>query len=126
MPVRRSVSAANRSPSIPVAGHIPGAKCATFDANLGEDGCFRTPEELRKRFEGLFSGVTADRAINYCGSGVSACHNLLAIVHAGLGDAVLYPGSWSEWITDEVRPVGTERLKRVHCTANTDIKLVLN
>ncbi|MDE2845450.1 MAG: sulfurtransferase [Gemmatimonadota bacterium] len=96
-----------QEPIDPVAGHIPGAICATFDANLGEDGCFRSPEELRRRFEGLFGGVPADRAINYCGSGVSACHNLLAIAHAGLGDAVLYPGSWSEWITDEDRPVGT-------------------
>ena len=96
-----------QEPIDPIAGHIPGAKCATFDANLGEDGCFRTPEELRQRFEGLFGGVPTDRAINYCGSGVSACHNLLAIAHAGLGDAVLYPGSWSEWITDEERPIGT-------------------
>ncbi len=97
-----------QEPIDPVAGHIPGATCATFDANLGEDGCFRSPEELKRRFEGLFGGVPADRVINYCGSGVSACHNLLAIAHAGLGDAVLYPGSWSEWITDEDRPIGTE------------------
>lgn len=96
-----------QEPIDPVAGHIPGATCATFATNLGEDGCFRSPEELRRRFEGLFGGVSADRAINYCGSGVSACHNLLAIAHAGLGDAVLYPGSWSEWIIDEDRPVGT-------------------
>ncbi|MYA76645.1 MAG: sulfurtransferase [Gemmatimonadetes bacterium] len=96
-----------QEPIDPVAGHIPGATCATFDANLGEDGCFQSPEELRRRFEGIFGGLAADRAINYCGSGVSACHNLLAIAHAGLGDAVLYPGSWSEWITDEDRPIGT-------------------
>ena len=96
-----------QEPIDPVAGHIPGATCASFDANLGEDGCFRSPEELRRRFEGVFGGVPADRAINYCGSGVSACHNLLAIAHAGFGDAVLYPGSWSEWITDEDRPIGT-------------------
>lgn len=96
-----------QEPIDPVAGHIPGARCATFDANLEENGCFRAPEELRRRFEGLFGGVPTDRAINYCGSGVSACHNLLAIAHAGLGDAVLYPGSWSEWITDEGRPIGT-------------------
>ncbi len=94
-------------PIDPVAGHIPGARCATFDANLGEDGCFRAPEELRQRFEDLLAGVPVERAVNYCGSGVSACHNLLAIAHAGLGDAVLYPGSWSEWITDENRPIGT-------------------
>ena len=94
-------------PIDPVAGHIPGARCATFDENLGEDGCFRAPEELRRRFVSLLAGVPVERAVNYCGSGVSACHNLLAIAHAGLGDAVLYPGSWSEWITDEDRPVGT-------------------
>ncbi len=94
-------------PIDPVAGHIPGARCASFDENLGEDGCFRAPEELRRRFEDLLSGVPVERAVHYCGSGVSACHNLLAIAHAGLGDAVLYPGSWSEWITDEDRPIGT-------------------
>ncbi len=96
-----------QEPIDPVAGHIPGARCATFDANLGEDGRFLSPEVLKRRFEGLFGDVPTDRAINYCGSGVSACHNLLAIAHAGLGDAVLYPGSWSEWITDEDRPVET-------------------
>ncbi len=95
-----------QEPIDPVAGHIPGARCASFDGNLGEDGRFRSPEELRRRFEVLLGGVPAERAVNYCGSGVSACHNLLAIAHAGLGDAVLYPGSWSEWITDEDRPVG--------------------
>ena len=96
-----------QEPIDPVAGHIPGARCASFDENLGEDGCFRAPEELRRRFEDLLAGVPVERAVNYCGSGVSACHNLLAIAHAGLGDAVLYPGSWSEWITDEDRPIGT-------------------
>ncbi len=94
-------------PIDPVAGHIPGARCASFDENLGEGGRFLSPEALRRRFEGLFGGAPADRVVNYCGSGVSACHNLLAIAHAGLGDAVLYPGSWSEWITDEDRPIGT-------------------
>lgn len=95
-----------QEPIDPVAGHIPGARSASFDENLGEDGCFVPPEELRRRFEDLLGGIPAKRAVNYCGSGVSACHNLLAIAHAGLGDAVLYPGSWSEWITDEDRPVG--------------------
>ncbi len=96
-----------KEPIDPVAGHIPGARCATFDWNLGEDGRFLAPDDLRRRFEELFSGVPVERVVNYCGSGVSACHNLLAIVHAGLGDARLYPGSWSQWITDEKRPVGT-------------------
>ncbi len=95
-----------QEPIDPVAGHIPGARCATFDENLGEDGCFLPPEDLRRRFEKLLGGVPVECTVNYCGSGVSACHNLLAIAHAGLGDAVLYPGSWSEWITDEDRPVG--------------------
>lgn len=96
-----------QEPIDPVAGHIPGAQCATFGENLVKNGHFRTPEELRQRFAVLFGGVPAARIINYCGSGVSACHNMLAIAHAGLGDTILYPGSWSEWITDKERPIGT-------------------
>lgn len=96
-----------QEPIDPVAGHIPGARCAAFTENLAEDGRFRSPDELRQRFEPVLADVGISQVISYCGSGVTACHNLLAIAHAGLGDAVLYPGSWSEWIADGQRPVGT-------------------
>lgn len=87
-----------------VAGHIPGAVCVPFAANVREDGTFRTPDELRGRFAAL-GDAGAERTIFYCGSGVTAAHNVLAYAHAGLGDARLYPGSWSEWIADPARPV---------------------
>jgi thiosulfate/3-mercaptopyruvate sulfurtransferase len=92
-------------PIDPVAGHIPGARSAPFNDNLTPEGRMRTPEELRARFAELFGPVPVHRVVSYCGSGVTACHNLLAIAHAGLGDAVLYAGSWSEWIADPNRPV---------------------
>jgi thiosulfate/3-mercaptopyruvate sulfurtransferase len=89
----------------PVAGHIPGAVSAPYAANLQPDGRFKSKEELRRRYLGLLGGVLADRAGCYCGSGVTAAHDVLAMAHAGLGDAKLYAGSWSEWITDPTRPV---------------------
>lgn len=90
-------------PLDPVAGHIPGALSApTFD-NSAPDGRFRSPEELRRRFTGL--GLTPDRPVAaYCGSGVTAAHQVLALRLAGF-DAALYAGSWSEWIADPARPV---------------------
>ncbi len=92
----------------PVGGHIPGALSGPFADNLGADGRFKSPGELRARFEVLLGDTPAGQTIFYCGSGVSAAHNILALAHAGLGDARLYPGSWSEWITDPARPVATE------------------
>lgn len=89
----------------PVAGHIPGAISVPFADNLGPDGRFRSPDELRQRFESVMDGIPAANAVFYCGSGVTAAHNVLAMAHAGLGLARLYPGSWSEWITDPSRPV---------------------
>ncbi len=89
----------------PVAGHIPGALSAPFTENLDETGHFLEAQRLRERFQLLLEGVPAKHAVVYCGSGVTAAHNLLAMKHAGLGDARLYPGSWSEWITDSERPV---------------------
>jgi len=91
----------------PVAGHIPGAINAPYSENVGPDGLFKSREELRRRFTALLGNVPAENVIFYCGSGVTACHNLLALMHAGLGEARLYPGSWSEWITDANRPVAT-------------------
>ena len=85
-------------PIDPVAGHIPTAIHADLEQNLGPDLRFRSPDELRRRFEAL--GVRPDRdTVVYCGSGVTACHNALAIVRAGLTEPVLYPGSWSDWST---------------------------
>ena len=92
-------------PIDPVAGHIPGALSAPFAGNLDADGFFLRPDALRARFEALLDGTPPDRTICYCGSGVTATHNLLALAHAGLGEARLYPGSWSHWITDPERPV---------------------
>jgi thiosulfate/3-mercaptopyruvate sulfurtransferase len=91
----------------PVAGHIPGAVCAPYAGNIGPDGRFLPREELRARFEALLGDVPAGQAAFYCGSGVSAAHNLLALAHAGLGEARLYAGSWSEWIVDPSRPIAS-------------------
>lgn len=87
----------------PVAGHIPGAVCANFMDNLHADGRFKSPAELRERFSALIDGRT--ELVSSCGSGITACHNILAMVIAGLPEPRLYPGSWSEWITDPRRPV---------------------
>jgi thiosulfate/3-mercaptopyruvate sulfurtransferase len=87
-----------------VAGHIPGARNLPFAENL-RDGRFRSPAELRAHLLGALGGAAPERAAVYCGSGVTACHELLAFVHAGLAMPRLYAGSWSEWITDPQRPV---------------------
>lgn len=91
----------------PVGGHIPGAVCLPVTENLGEDGRFLPGEALRRRFAPLLGGRTPEQVVFYCGSGVSAAHNLLAMAHIGLDGARLYAGSWSEWITDPARPVAT-------------------
>lgn len=86
----------DREPIDARPGHIPGAVNAFFGDNLTPEGRFRTPEELRERFAAL--GVTdAAAVVCYCGSGVTACHNLVAMAHAGLGNGRLYPGSWSQY-----------------------------
>ena len=88
-----------------VGGHIPGAKNHFFQWNLDEQGLFRPPEELRQKIAASVGDITADQIVCYCGSGVTACHNLLAFEHAGLQGAKLYAGSWSEWSSDPNRPV---------------------
>lgn len=89
----------------PVAGHVPGAINMPYAGNIAEDGRFKSPAELRRRFEQASSGLRPDQFICMCGSGVTACHNLLAMEAAGLKGARLYAGSWSEWIRDPTRPV---------------------
>ena len=89
-----------------VAGHIPGAVNHFFQTNL-ENGVFKTPEQLRDSFAKTLAGTPPHRVVCYCGSGVTACHNLLALEHAGLTGAQLYVGSWSEWSSDPNRPVAT-------------------
>jgi len=92
-------------PLDPVAGHIPGAVNAHFAQNLNEDGRFLARDELKQRFQAILGDKQAQNTVFYCGSGVTAAHNLVALMHAGLGEGVLYAGSWSEWITDPKRPV---------------------
>jgi thiosulfate/3-mercaptopyruvate sulfurtransferase len=88
-----------------VGGHIPGAVNHFYRWNVDEQGTFRSRDALRARLLETLGGVSPDRTIVYCGSGVTACHDLLALEHAGLGGARLYPGSWSEWSADPARPV---------------------
>lgn len=94
-------------PFDPVAGHVPGAINWPFDENLDTDGTFLPPEALREQYQALLKGVAPHEVIHMCGSGVTACHNVLAMEAAGLPGSKLYPGSWSEWITDPSRPVAT-------------------
>jgi thiosulfate/3-mercaptopyruvate sulfurtransferase len=93
------------------AGHIPGAVNHFYMDNLEPEGTFLRPDVLRDQFERTLGGVPPDQAIVYCGSGVTACHDLLALEHAGLQGARLYAGSWSEWSSDPTRPIATRDLK---------------
>lgn len=88
------------------SGHIPGARSAPWSANITVDGTFATPEQLRAYYEALGVSQGSD-VIVYCGSGVTACHDLLALERAGITGAALYPGSWSAWSADLTRPVAT-------------------
>ena len=92
-------------PIDPVAGHVPGALSRPFATNLAPEGTFKRPEVLRAEFAALLRDTPLERVVHYCGSGVTACHNLLAMEIAGLPGTRLYPGSWSEWVTDPARPV---------------------
>ncbi|MNT65119.1 Thiosulfate sulfurtransferase [compost metagenome] len=90
-----------------MAGHIPGAQCAAFTDNLGADGRFLPADQLKQRFAALLADRPVDDLVAYCGSGVTACHNLFALSLAGYPLARLYAGSWSEWITNSARPLAT-------------------
>lgn len=88
----------------PVGGHIPGAVNRFYALNLDVQGRFKPAEVLREEFTALLGRLPPERVIHQCGSGVTACHNLLAMTHAGLPGSRLYPGSWSEWCADPTRP----------------------
>ena len=90
-----------------VAGHIPGARSFFFQRNLTDDKRFRSADELKSQWLTLLAGTPPAHAVMYCGSGVTACHNLLALEHAGLPGARLFPGSWSEWSSRPDRPIAT-------------------
>jgi thiosulfate/3-mercaptopyruvate sulfurtransferase len=90
-----------------VAGRIPGAENYFWGANLDAKGHMHLKQVLRGRFESLFGDIAAEDVTFYCGSGVTAAHNILAVAHAGLGMPAMYAGSWSEWITDPERPIVT-------------------
>lgn len=92
-------------PLDPVKGRIPGARNHPTASSLASDGRFLSPEQLRARFQSIVGGRPLESVISYCGSGVTACHNLLAMDVAGIHGARLYPGSWSEWCADGRRPV---------------------
>jgi thiosulfate/3-mercaptopyruvate sulfurtransferase len=89
----------------PVGGHIPGALNRFFKNNLAADGHFKPAADLRKEYADLLGPASPERVVHQCGSGVTACHNLLAMEIAGLTGSRLYPGSWSEWCSDPARPV---------------------
>lgn len=94
-------------PIDPVAGHIPGSVNRPLTLNLGPDGRFLPAAALREAFRGLLGERAPASVVHSCGSGVSACHNLLAMEHAGLHGSLLYPGSWSQWCSDPASPVAT-------------------
>lgn len=95
-------------PIDPIAGHIPGALNRPFQSNLNTEGLFLSPSVLNQQFKALIQNIPTEQVIHMCGSGVTACHNLLAMEHAGLAGSKLYAGSWSEWIRDKNRPVATQ------------------
>ena len=104
--------AANRyrgdvEPLDPVAGHVPGACNRPFSENLRDNGHFKPVDQLRREFASLLGTHAATEAVHMCGSGVTACHNLLAMEHAGFSGSRLYAPSWSGWIVDPSRPTAT-------------------
>ena len=97
--------AGEMEPIDPVAGHIPGALNRPFRSNLRPDGRFKPAEVLRQEYEALLAGRAPAEVVHQCGSGVTACHSIIAMELAGLHGSALYPGSWSEWCADPARPV---------------------
>jgi thiosulfate/3-mercaptopyruvate sulfurtransferase len=95
-----------------IAGHIPGATNHPYGSNLAADGTMLPPAVLHEQFQRTLAGRAPTDAVLYCGSGVTACQNVLAMEHAGLRGARLYPGSWSEWSSDPARPVETGRARQ--------------
>ena len=94
-----------QEPIDPVAGHIPGAKNRFNLDNVLPEGTFKSPGQLRAELQAVLGSRAPSEVVHYCGSGVAACHNLLAMEIAGLPGGKLYPGSWSEWIADPRRPI---------------------
>ncbi len=92
-------------PMDPVAGHIPDALNRSHLNNLGEQGRFKAAEQLRQEFISVLGKTPANQVVHQCGSGITACHNLFAMELAGLSGSSIYPGSWSEWVSDASRPV---------------------
>jgi thiosulfate/3-mercaptopyruvate sulfurtransferase len=88
-------------------GHIPGALNRPLGLNLNENGCFKSPEQLRDEFSALLADREINTVVHYCGSGVTACHNAFSMELAGLGPTKVYPGSWSEWVRDPARPIAS-------------------
>lgn len=94
-----------QEPIDPVAGHVPRAVNRPFQLNLAQDGCFKPALDLRAEFTELLEKYAPEQVVHMCGSGVTACHNVLAMEHAGLTGSKLYAGSWSEWIINKNRAV---------------------
>lgn len=95
----------DQEPIDPVAGRIPGARNHLWRQNVAPDGRFRPPEELRRHFDPLVTARNDRRIVCYCGSGLTAAHNALALELAGVRDVAVYSGSWSEWCADPARPI---------------------
>jgi thiosulfate/3-mercaptopyruvate sulfurtransferase len=95
-----------------VAGHIPGAVNHFYKQNISAEGTMLPGDTLKQKFDALLKGCAPADVVMYCGSGVSACHNLLAMEHAGITGVRLYPGSWSEWSADQKRPIETGPARR--------------
>ena len=94
-----------QEPIDPVAGHIPGAINRPLQLNINAEGLFLSPDQLKSQFKQILGSINPEHTVHYCGSGVTACHNLLAMEYAGLTGSKLYAGSWSEWITNPNRAI---------------------